>query len=1464
MRKLRLLAFYSLIASASWVLCPNQVIADVTGTFDRHEVTVTWWGSWMEAGGTKTTVPYNTSNKVIPLKGESTSYAVRGHAKFDGTLTLDFPDPTPPGSFGFLKFLDFKDPMVVKLTVDGTWTMESVPAGNSWVLESEVGPADVPQGVCPISEEEIGPGISVSETVSVTSSCERPSLKWPSEQGDILVYKLHSFARLTFRLLGYSTFVGVTVDVYSYYNVPIELVDFHVVDYTPEDNQKNIKWNNPNITIEFSHEVKTSTARGDTIILDYRDQSGTNWVAVPTTVAMISETKAQVTPISALKDGIRYRMRVLDGQYGVLEKNGSELTKAAEWFFWTMVNLDGQTQKLYAPNETRDKIQITWFNVSRNEDLIPGKPVLNRIYVLWGKKDDVFDEDQVAAFDADVTFEKNAASPRRVIRRIRRPDGYDSYPNQKRMAQNTINFYYPSGSTGSEEDYNLKIEPVPQPGTPKVFETSATADVRSKSPKLEFEVWACEMAGWYDGVDEGELESGLRNLQRAREVVTDMLPFVSSAYKYKGQIPRDERGFNMTYTTTKFSDKFGGQRRFVNTTVPSWHFWTKTVEVEEFVQVADILRERKPKHHKIIVGLIPDDGLLPGTVATMTYPGVILVKSSMPTFSGKTEITALAHEIAHAYGAAVTTSPGCTDTHNDDGKDIEGFNVYKKLNKSSAEGNSEADKRYFDECSGGMYSTSVLPLMHPGEQEPIEKYTWIKPENYTHILDQLAPKGWFFQKAIPGRAALNTGDYMVVKGRIDASGDIASLNPLYRVTERHIEGPSGTGYTAELFSGENGGGTSLGSYDFNTEQMSLHKGDGTILRVDSQTFAFTVLFDDAAQSLVIKGPNNSLTINKSYVGVGAPIAAFTNPTDGDTISGIVNLVWTGSDDGGTIYSRLEHSLDGTTWSPISGQMVDVNTYSMDTTLMPTGANQKLALIAYDGFNTTRKEINVTINNNVTVNSTSPLAGEADVSEGHLIKAYFVSDMGVTTINNNTFKLLEGSSQVEGQVMYNSAANSAIFAPTNILKSNTTYTARLSSGPDGVKDIDGNTLDANYEWSFTTGISPINPQVKNVSPEHGVTDVTVNALIQATFENDIDPTTLDTNSFVVMHGNGTAVGGTVSYNATTKSTVFTPDVELDADTTYTATITTAVADSQGLPLEADYSWNFMTGSDRSIGIRVVKVSSDMGEDTDSDGLYEKLIIKVQVEATNAGTYQLSAQLKDKHGEDIASTSTSQSFSQSGVYLMYLEYIGTDIGSHGIDGRYELTSIYIYNTSDSSISESPKETYQTYPYKANEFTDNDGILDSWEMDNFGDLTTVDDTTDYDDDGLLDKDEYAKNTDPKNPDSDYDDMPDGWEVDNKLNPMIDDSANDADGDGESNGTEYANGTDPTDPMSARRGDINDDKYIDLADAITALQVVSGLDIVSGNLTVDGGVNNDQRIGLEEAIYVMQKLSDLREPSN
>jgi Dockerin type I domain len=60
--------------------------------------------------------------------------------------------------------------------------------------------------------------------------------------------------------------------------------------------------------------------------------------------------------------------------------------------------------------------------------------------------------------------------------------------------------------------------------------------------------------------------------------------------------------------------------------------------------------------------------------------------------------------------------------------------------------------------------------------------------------------------------------------------------------------------------------------------------------------------------------------------------------------------------------------------------------------------------------------------------------------------------------------------------------------------------------------------------------------------------------------------------------------------------------------------------------------------------------------------------------------------------------------------------------------------------------------------------------------------------------------------------------------------------------------------------KGDVNDDSSVDLADAILALQVMAEIE-PSATAHKEADVNGDNKIGIEEVIYILQKVSGLME---
>jgi len=100
-----------------------------------------------------------------------------------------------------------------------------------------------------------------------------------------------------------------------------------------------------------------------------------------------------------------------------------------------------------------------------------------------------------------------------------------------------------------------------------------------------------------------------------------------------------------------------------------------------------------------------------------------------------------------------------------------------------------------------------------------------------------------------------------------------------------------------------------------------------------------------------------------------------------------------------------------------------------------------------------------------------------------------------------------------------------------------------------------------------------PIVSSNSPLNNATNIPTDTTLSVIFSEEIDPSTIDSNTFIVNNG----VTGTISYDVGTITATFTPATNLSYSTTYTATITTGVEDLALNPLQADFSWSFTTAS-----------------------------------------------------------------------------------------------------------------------------------------------------------------------------------------------------------------------------------------------------------------------------------------------
>jgi len=199
-------------------------------------------------------------------------------------------------------------------------------------------------------------------------------------------------------------------------------------------------------------------------------------------------------------------------------------------------------------------------------------------------------------------------------------------------------------------------------------------------------------------------------------------------------------------------------------------------------------------------------------------------------------------------------------------------------------------------------------------------------------------------------------------------------------------------------------------------------------------------------------------------------------------------------------------------------------------------------------------------------STDPINGATNVITAKVISAVFNEPMDASTINQTTFKLRQGTALIAGTVNYSGIT--ATFTPVTVLNANTVYTATISKE---VRDPAGNSMIADYTWSFNTGAVPI---VVSTDPANGATNVAINKIVTATFSTNMNPATINATTFILKQGS-VNVPGVITYSGMTAT--FTPAVPFTPSTLYTGTITTGAKDVAGNALASDYTWSFATGS-----------------------------------------------------------------------------------------------------------------------------------------------------------------------------------------------------------------------------------------------------------------------------------------------
>jgi hypothetical protein len=248
---------------------------------------------------------------------------------------------------------------------------------------------------------------------------------------------------------------------------------------------------------------------------------------------------------------------------------------------------------------------------------------------------------------------------------------------------------------------------------------------------------------------------------------------------------------------------------------------------------------------------------------------------------------------------------------------------------------------------------------------------------------------------------------------------------------------------------------------------------------------------------------------------------------------------------------------------------------------------------------------------LTIISTNPNNDATAVPINNTIVATFSEIMDETTLTTDTFTVIgDNEAPLVGSISLDVASNTSIFTPASNLTASKRYTATITTL---AKSSTGESLASNHVWTFTSGttedmtapnVNSTNPDdpetnadqssnndntaltIISTNPNNNASAVPINNTIVATFSESMDETTFTNDTFTVVGHNEAALVGSVSLDAASNTSSFTPTSNLTANTPYTATITTLAKSSKGESLASDYVWTFSSGTPEDVSAPTV--------------------------------------------------------------------------------------------------------------------------------------------------------------------------------------------------------------------------------------------------------------------------------------
>jgi RNA polymerase sigma factor RpoD-like protein len=111
---------------------------------------------------------------------------------------------------------------------------------------------------------------------------------------------------------------------------------------------------------------------------------------------------------------------------------------------------------------------------------------------------------------------------------------------------------------------------------------------------------------------------------------------------------------------------------------------------------------------------------------------------------------------------------------------------------------------------------------------------------------------------------------------------------------------------------------------------------------------------------------------------------------------------------------------------------------------------------------------------------------------------------------------------DGRLDYDRVRNCLVFRPNERLEPSTVYTVTVKGGESGLYDAVGRYMPGDHVFSFRAAPAEANLRVTAIRPEDGAVDIEAEAILVVEFDDAVDPSTVDGETFCLADEKGRAV------------------------------------------------------------------------------------------------------------------------------------------------------------------------------------------------------------------------------------------------------------------------------------------------------------------------------------------------------